>query len=475
MMIKHLPHWRVRFPDYVWEYYESFPKFLDITWEHLGLPKPTLAQYEVAHYLQYGFDSVEYRGLTAKQKVLEEFKVRHSIIRAFRSLGKSYVTAAFAIWRLMRQPRNEKIMVISATGSKAKEFVAQVKSITASMPLVTWLLAGARDQGAVRRDQADRFDVTYSSLAQSYSLKAVGIEGQITGSRATLLIADDIEEENNSRTEEARSRILRAIDNDFKAIIKTDVTGSIIFLGTPRTEESLYNVLVRSRGYDCLTIPALFPIEDKRDNYRLLKDDGSKVDLLAPYLQAKFEAGTLQEDEATDTRYTTAELVKERRLSPAAFALNYMLDTTLSDAERYPLKLRDLMVMQVAHDKAPISLSWGRDSQRKNFINDVPNMGFTGDYLLRPLFVDEQWRNFDESIIFVDPAGRGADEMAWVVLRCLNGNFYCTHVGGYNGDEPKEGLIMIAQDAKRFGVHTVLVEPNFGQGMWIAAFQPIVA
>jgi len=131
--------------------------------------------------------------------------------------------------------------------------------------------------------------------------------------------------------------------------------------------------------------------------------------------------------------------------------------------------------MQVAHDKAPISLSWGRDSQRKNFINDVPNMGFTGDYLLRPLFVDEQWRNFDESIIFVDPAGRGADEMAWVVLRCLNGNFYCTHVGGYRGDEPKEGLVMIAQDAKRFGVHTVLVEPNFGQGMWIAAFQPIVA
>src|SRR3972149_2836842 len=195
MMIKHLPHWRGRFPDYVWEYYERFPQFLDITWGHLGLPKPTLAQYEVAHYLQYGFDSVAYRGLSDEQKEQEEFKVRTNIIRAFRSLGKSYVTAAFTIWRLMRQPRNEKIMVISATGSKAKEFVAQVKSITASMPLVTWLLAGAPDQGGGRRDQAARFDVTYSSIAQSYSLKAVGIEGQITGSRATLLIAGDIEEE----------------------------------------------------------------------------------------------------------------------------------------------------------------------------------------------------------------------------------------------------------------------------------------
>ena len=474
MTIKGVPHWEARFPEYVHKYYESFPKFMDIVWEHLGLPKPTLAQYEVAHYLQYGFDSVAYGNLSDEQKVLEEFKVRTSIIRAFRSLGKSYVTAAYTIWRLMRQPRNEKVMVISATGSKAKEFVAQVKSITASMPLVTWLLAGARDQGAVRRDQADRFDVTYSSIAQSYSLKAVGIEGQITGSRATLLIADDIEEEGNSRTEEARARILRAIDNDFEAIVQTDVKGSIIFLGTPRTEESLYNVLVKSREYACLTIPALYPIEDKRENYKMLKDDGSKTDLLAPYLQKRYDDGLLKEDEATDTRYATGDLIGMRRKSAASFALNYMLDTTLSDAERYPLKLRDLMVLQVANDKAPISVSWGRDSQKKNFINDVPNMGFTGDYLLRPLFLDNEWRQFEESIVFVDPAGRGADEMAWSVLRCLNGNFYLVHVGGYSGDEPREGMVQIARDALRFGVHTILVEPNFGQGMFLAAMQPIV-
>jgi hypothetical protein len=219
--------------------------------------------------------------------------IREDIIRAFRGLGKSYITATFAIWLLMRNPRDEKVLVLSATGDKAKEFVTQVKSIIASMPMLLWLLEGSRANGAVRRDEADQFDVTGASLSQSYSVKARGITGQITGSRATTLIADDIEIPQNSKTEAARAEILRIIRSDFVPITKTEHgKGDILFLGTPQTEESVYNVLVVEMGFRCFCIPVRYPTVEKLKSYTLMTEGRVPVDIMAPYLVDLFSAAS---------------------------------------------------------------------------------------------------------------------------------------------------------------------------------------
>jgi hypothetical protein len=84
-----------------------------------------------------------------------------------------------------------------------------------------------------------------------------------------------------------------------------------------------------------------------------------------------------------------------------------MLDTSLSDAERYPLKLHDLIVFSVNPEKAPRTVQWGPTATRRTIVRDIPNMGFSGDYLLRPLFVDPEWVDYDQIMIYVDPAGRG--------------------------------------------------------------------
>ena len=123
------PHWVVTMPEELHPAFEDFRNFLFLSWSHLGLPDPTLAQYEIAHRLQHGVDSTE-PALTTEGP-------REDIIRCFRSLGKSYITSVYAIWRLMRNPRDEKIMVVSATSSKSKEFVAQTKGILESMQIVT--------------------------------------------------------------------------------------------------------------------------------------------------------------------------------------------------------------------------------------------------------------------------------------------------------------------------------------------------
>ena len=455
-------------PEEVYPAFEDFRNFLFLAWSHLGLPDPTRAQYEIAHRLQYGIDSTE--------PEIDLQGPREDIIRCFRSLGKSYITSVYAIWRLMRNPRDEKIMVVSATGSKSKEFVAQTKGILESMELVQWLLEGPRESGATRRDMADQFDVAGGSLSQSYSVAARGITGQITGSRATLLIADDIEVERNSLTEDARQRIIRIVQNDFIPITKTEHgKGDIIFLGTPQTEESVYNVLVREMDFRCFTIPVRYPAVDKLANYQLTYvNSGQEVNILAHYLRTQFDRLEISYGQSTDTRFGDEELMSIESKGRSAFALQYMLDTSLSDAERYPLKQHDLIVMATNPLKAPLQVQWGRENDKENYVRDIPNIGFSGDHFLRPLFVDKEWEPYESKVLFVDPSGRGADETAWCIVASLNGILYLLHVGGVSTD-PTEAMTRIALDAKKFNVNTIEVEPNSGQGMWIAAFQPILS
>jgi hypothetical protein len=446
-----VPHWAA-LPEADWAAFEDFPHYLTMVWEHLGLPEPTRRQLRIARMLQQ-VDMAD-----------------REIVRAFRGIGKSYVTSAFVSWRLLRNPRDEKVLVVSATGNKSKEFVDQLKGLLTNMPI----LSSICPRKGIERDKADRFDVRGASNAQSHSVKAVGITGQVTGSRATLIVGDDLEIPENSKTEEARARII-AICREFDAIAKTEAgIGAVVLLGTPQTEESVYNRLVKELEYGCLTIPARFPTDEKMLSYVLKKNDGSEVNILDPELLQESEEGTIAPGDITDDRFTNEELRKQESKGRAFFALQYQLDTSLSDAERYPLRQQDLIVLETSPLRAPMALSWGIDtSNKKNVIHDIPNLGFSGDQLLRPLFIDDEWRAYESKVIFVDPSGRGKDETAWAIVGVLNGLLYLFKVGAVRAD-PTRAMQEIALDARRYQVTMIEVEPNFAPGIWISAFQPIL-
>ena len=65
---------------------------------------------------------------------------------------------------------------------------------------------------------------------------SVGISGQIAGSRADLIVPDDIEVPNNSDTQLMRDKLLEGI-KEFDAVLKPD--GEIVYLGTPQSEDKL--------------------------------------------------------------------------------------------------------------------------------------------------------------------------------------------------------------------------------------------
>lgn len=466
----------------------DFRNFLFLVWGHLGLPEPTPGQYEVAYFLQWGYRGFfetpsgrivkryddEWLALSDEEKAasipldVPRETYRADIIMGFRGVGKSYISAAFALWKLLRDPRDEKILVVSASGVKAREFVSQVKAILMSMDLLAHLRPRV-DQ----RDMIDRFDVNGASISQSPSLKAAGITGQITGSRATTIIPDDIEITENSRTEDARMNLLRAV-NEFDAIVVPGSRTQVCFLGTPQTEESIYGRLIKERGFNCFCLPARYPKADKRQSYVLKRDDGTEHDILAPFIRAVDRHPEIEWKPTDPRRFNEAELQSREAKGRSFFMLQYMLDTSLSDAERYPLKQHDLIVMSCNFVKAPMTIQWGHDSNKRNYRNDIPNVGFSGDYFLSALMVDPEWREYSASTLFVDPSGRGADETAWAIVKELHGMLYVLKVGGYAGDVATS-MEMIAADAKMYNVSEVVVEPNYGGVMWIAAFQPILA
>jgi hypothetical protein len=166
-------------------------------------------------------------------------------------------------------------------------------------------------------------------------------------------------------------------------------------------------------------------------------------------------------------------LEREGEYGRSGFALQFMLDTTLSDADRYPLKVRDLLVMPLDPRMAPAKLVWGNGAD--NIINDLPNTALTGDRYYSPLWLSQEMAEYTGSVLAIDPAGRGVDETTYAVLKILHGNLYWVASGGFKDGYGEATLKSLAVIAKTHSVNEVIIESNFGDGMFTALFKPVVA
>ena len=170
-----------------------------------------------------------------------------------------------------------------------------------------------------------------------------------------------------------------------------------------------------------------------------------------------------------EMRFDDEDLL-ERELSygRSGFALQFMLDTSLSDTDRYPLKFSDLMVMSVDGDKAPEKLVYGVMKE----VKDIPNVGLAGDKYYAPEAVVGDYVDYTGSVLVIDPAGRGKDETAYAVVKMLNGFLYVPACGGLEGGYNDATLTKLATIAKEHKVNMVLIESNFGDGMFNELIKP---
>ncbi|MCA3159546.1 MAG: phage terminase large subunit [Burkholderiales bacterium] len=431
--------------------YRSFGTFLEDAMAHLGFPTSPV-QFDIGNFLAHG--------------------PQYSMIQAQRGQAKTTITAAFAVWTLIHEPRS-RVLILSAGGTQANEISTLIVRLIMTMEGLECLHP---DPTNGDRTSVEAFDVHYSlkGVDKSPSVACVGITGNLQGKRADLLIADDIESTKNSRTANMRELLLD-LTRDFTSIC---ATGRIVYLGTPQSQESIYNTLP-ARGFTVRIWPGRFPSPEQIENYG---------DMLAPFISRAlkanpalaFRGGMLgDQGQPIDPGYMSEEILQKKELDqgPTYFQLQHMLNTKLADAARFPLKVEQLVVMPLGKTEYfPLKVIRGmtEGSLKAYSVGTVtfkmatPHVGSSDE--------PNDVAKLQGICMYVDPAGGGknADETGYAVTGFLNGNVYWLASGGLPGGYSVEVLERLAKVAADWKVNVVKIEKNMGYGAFREVWLPIL-
>ena len=438
------------------EEFKDFRAFLWYCLDFLGGFRPTDTQVDIANELQRNHPKL--------------------VIHAQRGVGKSWVLAIYVLWRLYWDP-TINVLIVSASEGKALEHTTMILRMMAECEEFQHMHPSRRvvqdefEADALRKS-VKKFDVADAPISQAPSVRAAGITGQITGSRASLIVADDIETKDNAYTREMREKLKKQVE-EFVHIAKPEGC-EIIFLGTPQCEETIYATLP-DNGYRVMIWPAQYPLAEQMSQYGdKLAPSLRKMLAANPKLQEPVHLGPFEPDggKATDRRFPEQVLLNKRIGSGrSGYRLQYMLNPTAANAEKFPLRLRDLIVFDAPDDMAPPTLIHSTSQERTV---QLPNPGFRSDALFECLRTQGDFVPYEDGILYVDPSGRGADETAYVVLKRLNGYLFLLKAGGFSDGYGPETLRKLADLARRYKVKRVITEDNFGDGMFRTLLLPVL-
>jgi hypothetical protein len=208
----------------------AFPLFLAV-WNHVQKQRTPAVHLRMAHWLMARWQGGDTRLL----------------LMAFRSCGKSTIVGLFAAWLLWRNP-DLRIVVLAADTTLAAKMVRNTRRIIEKHPLTKALRPEKPDQWA-----SDRFTIKRKSELRDPSMLAFGISANITGSRADVIICDDVEVPNTCDTFEKRESLKERLSELSFVLVPH---GLQLFVGTPHAYETIYD-LEYLEGYKDLRIPLL--------------------------------------------------------------------------------------------------------------------------------------------------------------------------------------------------------------------------
>lgn len=428
---------------------DFFPNFLWRAWKTIGLPKPTPLQYDFCEYLDDGAVGLD-----------PTREGDRKILMAFRGASKSYVTTAFGVCCL-RRDRTERILVTSATA----KFAGGIATFAYSMVRGFDWLADMKP-GSDQRQSALAFDVAGAPAAKDESFASEGIFGQITGRRATKIIGDDLETPNTSETETARADLRKRM-GEFGAIILPG--GSIYLLGTAQTEDTVYKEYAEEKGFELRIYPIVYPTPDADPKKDELVKYGPR---LAPFISKALAANPELAGTSTEpSRFTELDILARRKLwGRTEFDRQFKMFMDAGVGKGNPLKLRDLIVMEIPAPR-PSDPDFRLPSEI--VYNPMPSNrwdiqvdSLTGDsHLYGPAEADI-WVPAEQVVMFIDPSGTGKDETTWTIGAGLLGRVFALMQGADTEGFSAPVMRRIAADAKRWRVTTIVIEKNFGQGMF---------
>jgi hypothetical protein len=429
------------------EYYKDFKVFLGEVQKDVYGWDTTPLQYDIGDFLVHGGSNI--------------------MIQAQRGQAKTTITAVFAVWSLIHNPQC-RILIMSAGAKKANEISKGIYNIIHAMPELECLRP---DRSSGDRTSTEAFDVHYTlrGAGMNPSVACLGITSNMQGYRADILIADDIESGKNASTQVQRDQLLH-ITRDFTSICSE---GRIIYLGTPQTIDSIYNSLP-GRGFTVRVWTGRYPTVDELPSY-----EGVLAPFLLRRLQAKPElctgGGLLgTSGQAVDERLNEEVLQKkELDQGTAYFKLQHMLSTKLTDEERYPLKLRNLIFMHLNPEEAPGKITW---MPRPDLLIHPPVGSNIKEEMYRASNISQEMYPYAGRFMYIDTAGGGqnGDETVAAVTYFLHGYVFLMDVQGFPGGHREDVMLALAKMMHQWQVTDVHVEKNFGHGAFAQSLRPVV-
>jgi hypothetical protein len=381
-------------------------------------------------------------------------------VLAPRGIGKTHIVLAYVAFRMNQRPEL-KALVLSKTELHAKD---SVRLLRGWVDQVAWLGHLSPNRHIGHRDHALFFDIGLAKPRhRTPSVRAAGIDGQLEGMRSGLTIGDDIETDKNTMSLDMRFKLDTRVRE--LARVTTYQPGDIIFVGTFHTDDSVY-LKLRDRGYAFQTWPIMIPSDDE-----LYDDSGDlRIVNLAPALQGAMADGTMKAGNLVFPHRHNAKYIEDQRAEGAdSWDMHQMLMVSTGSSKRYPLKLSDLITVEaIDKDLAPSRLAWGRtdSSHSTTEIDELPSMGMGDDAFHRPITFDRNdWVRYQQTKMFVDPSGKGADRTAYCVIGLLNSRLFVKELRSLPGGYDEETLGKIVMAAKRNRATTIVVEDEFGSGM----------
>jgi len=306
----------------------------------------------------------------------------------------------------------------------------------------------------IERTSGQSFDVAGATASDSPSMYAVGAGNQVTGMRASLVIYDDIE---TAQTVESMT-MMDKIDTFAKEAQNLLMSGKdeSICLSTPHSMSSMYIGWLDS-GYKLLALPAEVP-----------EDDSAYFGALAPHIIEMMAEGLvgMAVDERLDKEFLMS---KKMRIGKSKYKLQYMLDVSDADDLRFPLKLSDLIVMDVDETVAPLKIS--HSTMPENDLR-IKHNGFKADKLYAPSYTSNEVADYEMKLLSLDPSGKGKDEIGISLIFSLNTRLFLKKITGLQGGYDDDNLIAIATMCRDYGIDTLLIEENWGGGMFTKMLEP---
>ena len=153
------------------------------------------------------------------------------LLTAFRGAGKSTVIGLFCAWLLTLRPET-RILTLSADEALARRMLRSARKAIEQHP----------DSERVRPERPDqwsalRFSVAGAPPGRDPSMLAAGLDSNITGARADVVICDDVEVPKTCATRALRDKLRERL-GELEFVLAPG--GIQLYAGTPHAWDSIY-------------------------------------------------------------------------------------------------------------------------------------------------------------------------------------------------------------------------------------------